>query len=107
MHKLFSVKKNLSLVLMLQLPQGQEVFHCHYKDLLDYEEGQAGLRAVPKLTKAHIFPNAFQKMSVKLAVQASHARSYVQCKVYFKTSAQTFWEVNLKPFFSTHFTAVP
>ncbi|XP_075737349.1 uncharacterized protein LOC142776906 [Rhipicephalus microplus] len=54
---------------MLQLPQGQEVFHCHYKDLLDYEEEQAGLRAVPKLTKAHIFPNAFQKMSVKLAVQ--------------------------------------
>ncbi|KAL3252132.1 hypothetical protein MRX96_054941 [Rhipicephalus microplus] len=58
-----------SLVGKFLLPQGQEVFHCHYKDLLDYEEEQAGLRAVPKLTKAHIFPNAFQKMSVKLAVQ--------------------------------------
>lgn len=60
---------------MLQLPQGQEVFHSHNKDLLDYEEEQAGLRAVPKLTKAHIFPNTFQKMSLKLTVQASHARS--------------------------------
>ncbi|KAH9376284.1 hypothetical protein HPB48_015016 [Haemaphysalis longicornis] len=60
----------------MMLPQGQEVFHCHYKDLLDYEEEQAGLRAVPKLTKAHIFPNAFQKMSVKLAVQATSAMEF-------------------------------
>lgn len=81
---------------MLQLPQGQEVFHCHYKDLLDYEEGQAGLRAVPKLTKAHIFPNAFQKMSVKLAVQASHARSYAQCKVYFKNICSNILGSKLK-----------
>ncbi|KAH6936868.1 hypothetical protein HPB50_023810 [Hyalomma asiaticum] len=47
-----------------------EVHHSHYAALLDYEEQQAGLRAVPKLTKAHIRPNAFQKLSVRLAVQA-------------------------------------
>ncbi|KAH6926646.1 hypothetical protein HPB50_020845 [Hyalomma asiaticum] len=75
-HIFKCIRNNLLKVGKFLLPQGQEVFHCHYKDLLDYEEGQAGLRAVPKLTKAHIFPNAFQKMSVKLAVQASHARSY-------------------------------
>ncbi|KAL3194632.1 hypothetical protein MRX96_016093 [Rhipicephalus microplus] len=51
------------------LPQGQEVCHPLYKDLLEYEEEQAGLRAVPKLTKAQMFPNAFQKLSVKLPVQ--------------------------------------
>ncbi|KAH9363406.1 hypothetical protein HPB48_019462 [Haemaphysalis longicornis] len=44
------------------LPQGHEVHHCHYSALLEYEEQQAGLRAVPKLTRVHIFPNAFQKM---------------------------------------------
>ncbi|KAH8041878.1 hypothetical protein HPB51_019259 [Rhipicephalus microplus] len=76
-HIFKCIRNNLLKVGKFLLPQGQEVFHCHYKDLLDYEEEQAGLRAVPKLTKAHIFPNAFQKMSVKLAVQASHARSYV------------------------------
>ncbi|KAL3199858.1 hypothetical protein MRX96_043744 [Rhipicephalus microplus] len=64
-----TTRNNLLKVGKFLLPQGQEVFHCHYKDLLDYEEERAGLRAVPKLTKAHIFPNAFQKMSVKLAVQ--------------------------------------
>lgn len=91
---------------MLQLPQGREVFDCHYKDLLDYEEEQSGLRAVPKLTKAHIFPNAFQKTSVELAVQASHARNYVQSKVSFKNiCSHKFWKVNVKPF-ATHFTVV-
>ncbi|KAM7301346.1 hypothetical protein ISCGN_016865 [Ixodes scapularis] len=56
----------------LQLPQGHKVHHCHYSALLEYEEQQDGHRAVPKLTRAHIFPNAFQKMSVRLAVQASN-----------------------------------
>ncbi|KAL3261417.1 hypothetical protein MRX96_000026 [Rhipicephalus microplus] len=51
------------------LPEGHEVHHFHYSALLEYEEQQAGLRAVLKLTRAHIFPNAFQKMSVRLAVQ--------------------------------------
>ncbi|KAL3210770.1 hypothetical protein MRX96_052129 [Rhipicephalus microplus] len=68
-HIFKCIRNNLLRVGKFLLPQGQEVFHCHYKDLLDYEEEQAGLRAVPKLTKAHIFPNALQKMSVKLAVQ--------------------------------------
>ncbi|KAH7984796.1 hypothetical protein HPB49_025732 [Dermacentor silvarum] len=54
-----------------KLPQSQEVFHCHYSALLEYEEEQAGLHTVPKPTKAHIFPNAFQKMSVRLAVQVN------------------------------------
>lgn len=45
------------------------MYHGHYAALLEYEEQQSGLRAVPKLTRAHIYPNAFQKMSVKLAVQ--------------------------------------
>ncbi|KAL3246964.1 hypothetical protein MRX96_057318 [Rhipicephalus microplus] len=49
------------------LPEG-DVYHDHFKSLLGYEEDQAGLRAVPKLTKAHIMPNAFQKMSVRLAL---------------------------------------
>ncbi|KAM7282666.1 hypothetical protein ISCGN_002790 [Ixodes scapularis] len=49
--------------------KGHEVHHCHYSALLEYEEQQAGLRALPKLTRAHIFPNAFQKMSVRLTVQ--------------------------------------
>ncbi|KAL3185557.1 hypothetical protein MRX96_028959 [Rhipicephalus microplus] len=53
------------------LPGDKEVQHFHFEALLDYEEQQAGLRAVPKLTKAHIRPNDFQKLSVKLAVQAS------------------------------------
>ncbi|KAL3237980.1 hypothetical protein MRX96_022007 [Rhipicephalus microplus] len=55
-----------------QLSQGHEVHHCHYSALLECEEQQAGLRAIPKLTRAHIFPNAFQQMSVRLAVQASN-----------------------------------
>lgn len=31
---------------------------------------------MPKLTKAHIMPNAFQKMSVRLAVQASNIMTF-------------------------------
>lgn len=58
-----------------KLPEG-DVYHDHFKSLLGYEEDQAGLRAVPKLTKAHIMPNAFQKMSVRLAVQASNIMTF-------------------------------
>ncbi|KAH7979749.1 hypothetical protein HPB49_010808 [Dermacentor silvarum] len=69
-HIFKCIRNNLLKVGKFLLPQGQEVYHSHYAALLEYEEEQAGLRAVPKLTKAHISPNAFQKMSVKLAVQA-------------------------------------
>ncbi|KAL3198938.1 hypothetical protein MRX96_001515 [Rhipicephalus microplus] len=51
------------------LPGDQEVCHFHYSALLEYDEEQAGFRAVPKLTKAHVSTNSFQKLSVKLAVQ--------------------------------------
>lgn len=47
------------------------MYHRHYLALLEYEEEQGGLRTVSKLTRAHVYPNAFQKMSVKLAVQVS------------------------------------
>lgn len=62
----------------LKLPEG-EVYHDHFKSLLEYyEEEQGGPRAVPKVAKAHIAPNAFQKMSVRLAVQASDVTFFVQ-----------------------------
>ncbi|KAH8033614.1 hypothetical protein HPB51_014520 [Rhipicephalus microplus] len=66
------IRNNLQKVGKFLLPQGDEVHHYHYSALLEYEEQQAGLRAVPKLIRAHIFPNVFQKMSVQLAVQASN-----------------------------------
>ncbi|KAK8780424.1 hypothetical protein V5799_018235 [Amblyomma americanum] len=69
-------------VTTLTLPQGQEVYHYYYKELLEYEEQQAGLRAVAKLTKAHVHPNAFQKMSVKLAVQLFSASTATAMEFY-------------------------
>lgn len=63
------IRNNFSF--FLQQPQGQEVYH-HYVELLEYEEQQSGLCALPKLTKVDIYPNAFQKMSVKLAVQVRY-----------------------------------
>ncbi|KAL3196342.1 hypothetical protein MRX96_001677 [Rhipicephalus microplus] len=68
-HVFKCIRNNLQKVGKFLLPEGHEVHHFHYSALLGYEEQQAGLRAVPKLTRAHIFPNAFQKMSVRLAVQ--------------------------------------
>lgn len=68
-HSYGFIRNNFSF--FLQLPQGQEVYH-HYVELLEYEEQQSGLCALPKLTKVHIYPNAFQKMSVKLAVQVRY-----------------------------------
>ncbi|KAL3202244.1 hypothetical protein MRX96_042620 [Rhipicephalus microplus] len=68
-HVFKCIRNNLQKVGKFLLPEGHEVHHFHYSALLEYEEQQAGLRAVPKLTRAHIFPNAFQKMSVRLAVQ--------------------------------------
>ncbi|KAL3212322.1 hypothetical protein MRX96_036007 [Rhipicephalus microplus] len=68
-HIFKCIRNNLQKVGKFLLPQGREVYHDHYAALLEYEEQQSGLRAVPKLTRAHIYPNAFQKMSVKLAVQ--------------------------------------
>ncbi|KAL3181441.1 hypothetical protein MRX96_036916 [Rhipicephalus microplus] len=68
-HLFKCIRNNLQKVGKFLLPQGREVYHDHYAALLEYEEQQSGLRAVPKLTRAHIYPNAFQKMSVKLAVQ--------------------------------------
>ncbi|KAH8023221.1 hypothetical protein HPB51_011547 [Rhipicephalus microplus] len=64
-----SLGKYLQSLFIFKLPGDKEVQHSHFEALLDYEEQQAGLRAVPKLTKAHISPNAFQKLSVRLAVQ--------------------------------------
>lgn len=56
---------------------------------------QAGLRAVPKLTKAHIAPNAFQKMSVRLAVQARNSLLIYTlehvCTVIFVTEKREAW----------------
>lgn len=43
---------------VLKLPEG-EVQHNHFKALLEHEEMQAGLRAVPELMKLHIAPNGF------------------------------------------------
>ncbi|KAL3213264.1 hypothetical protein MRX96_035545 [Rhipicephalus microplus] len=63
-HVFKCIRNNLQKVGKFLLPEGHEVHHFHYSALLEYEEQQAGLRAVPKLTRAHIFPNAFQKMSV-------------------------------------------
>ncbi|KAL3217735.1 hypothetical protein MRX96_050948 [Rhipicephalus microplus] len=71
-HVFKCIRNNLQKVGKFLLPEGHEVHHFHYSALLEYEEQQAGLRAVPKLTRAHIFPNAFQKISVRLAVQASN-----------------------------------
>ncbi|KAH8031091.1 hypothetical protein HPB51_012779 [Rhipicephalus microplus] len=68
-HIFKCIRNTLQKVGKFLLPQGREVYHDHYAALLEYEEQQSGLRAVPKLTRAHIYPNAFQKMSVKLAVQ--------------------------------------
>ncbi|KAL3179591.1 hypothetical protein MRX96_037973 [Rhipicephalus microplus] len=68
-HVFKCIRNNLQKVGKFLLPEAHEVHHFHYSALLEYEEQQAGLRAVPKLTRAHIFPNAFQKMSVRLAVQ--------------------------------------
>ncbi|KAL3183370.1 hypothetical protein MRX96_000335 [Rhipicephalus microplus] len=68
-HVFKCIRNNLQKVGKFLLLQGHEVHHCHYSPLLEYEERQAGLRAVPKLTRAHVFHNAFQKMSVWLAVQ--------------------------------------
>ncbi|KAH8028609.1 hypothetical protein HPB51_017827 [Rhipicephalus microplus] len=70
-HIFKCIRNNLLKAGKFLLPSDKEVQHFHFEALLDYEEQQAGLRAVPKLTKAHIRPNAFQKLSVKLAVQAS------------------------------------
>ncbi|KAL1436881.1 hypothetical protein MTO96_049277 [Rhipicephalus appendiculatus] len=68
-HIFKCTRNNLPKVGKFLLPRGQEVYHSDYAALLEYEEEQAGLLAVPKLTKAHVSPNAFQKLSVKLAVQ--------------------------------------
>ncbi|KAL3245533.1 hypothetical protein MRX96_046899 [Rhipicephalus microplus] len=65
------IRNNLLKAGKFLLPGDKEVQHFHFEALLDYEEQQAGLRAVPKSTKAHIRPNAFRKLSAKLAVQAS------------------------------------
>ncbi|KAL3184653.1 hypothetical protein MRX96_005984 [Rhipicephalus microplus] len=70
-HVFNCIRNNLQKIGKFLLPQGHEVHHCHYSALLEYEEQQAGLRAVPELKKAHIFPNAFQKMSVRLAILAT------------------------------------
>ncbi|KAL3192154.1 hypothetical protein MRX96_059265 [Rhipicephalus microplus] len=69
-HIFKCIRNNLLKAGKFLLPGDEEVQHFHFGALLDYEEQQAGLRAMPKLTKAHIRPNAFQKLSVKLAVQA-------------------------------------
>ncbi|KAH7934664.1 hypothetical protein HPB51_028969 [Rhipicephalus microplus] len=63
------VSKLPANVAYVYLLAGQEVYHSDYAALLEYEEEQGGLRAVPKLTKTHVSPNAFQKLSVRLAVQ--------------------------------------
>ncbi|KAL3194798.1 hypothetical protein MRX96_045924 [Rhipicephalus microplus] len=68
-HIFKCIRNNLLKAGKFLLPGDKEVQHSHFEALLDYEEQQAGLRAVPKLTKAHISPNAFQKLSVRLAVQ--------------------------------------
>ncbi|KAK8787596.1 hypothetical protein V5799_022629 [Amblyomma americanum] len=68
-HIFKCIRNNLVKVGKFLLPGDKEVCHSYYSALLEYEEQQSGLRAVPKHTKAHIFPNPFQKMSVKLAVQ--------------------------------------
>ncbi|KAH7958552.1 hypothetical protein HPB49_002537 [Dermacentor silvarum] len=86
-HVFKCIRNNLLKVGKFLLPQSQEVFHCHYSALLEYEEEQAGLRAVPKLTKAHIFPNAFQKMSVRLAVQLFSESTAAAMKFYSKQEA--------------------
>ncbi|XP_049519232.1 uncharacterized protein LOC125943768 [Dermacentor silvarum] len=86
-HVFKCIRNNLLKVGKFLLPQSQEVFHCHYSALLEYEEEQAGLRAVPKLTKAHIFPNAFQKMSVRLAVQLLSESTAAAMKFYSKQEA--------------------
>ncbi|KAH8029087.1 hypothetical protein HPB51_022651 [Rhipicephalus microplus] len=70
-HIFKCIRNNLLKAGKFLLPGDKEVQHFHFEALLDYGEHQAGLRAAPKLTKAHIRPNAFQKLSVKLAVQAS------------------------------------
>ncbi|KAH8033298.1 hypothetical protein HPB51_009409 [Rhipicephalus microplus] len=74
-HIFKCIRNNLQKVGKFLLPEG-DVYHDHFKSLLGYEEDQAGLRAVPKLTKAHIMPNAFQKISVRLAVQASNIMTF-------------------------------
>ncbi|KAH7944738.1 hypothetical protein HPB51_028547 [Rhipicephalus microplus] len=74
-HIFKCIRNNLQKVVKFLLPEG-DVYHDHFKSLLGYEEDQAGLRAVPKLTKAHIMPNAFQKMSVRLAVQACNIMTF-------------------------------
>ncbi|KAL3190718.1 hypothetical protein MRX96_018989 [Rhipicephalus microplus] len=68
-HIFKCIRNNLLKAGKFLLPGDKEVQHFHFEAMLDYEEQQAGLRAVPKLMKAHIRPNAFQKLSVKLAVQ--------------------------------------
>ncbi|KAK8765681.1 hypothetical protein V5799_031710, partial [Amblyomma americanum] len=81
-HIIKCIRNNLQKVGKFLLPQGQEVYHYYYKELLEYEEQQAGLRAVAKLTKAHVHPNAFQKMSVKLAVQLFSASTATAMEFY-------------------------
>ncbi|KAL3189096.1 hypothetical protein MRX96_003235 [Rhipicephalus microplus] len=68
LHIFKCIRNNLLKAGKFLLPGDKEVQHFHFTALLDYEEQQAGVRAVPKLTKAHIRPNAFQKLSVKFAV---------------------------------------
>ncbi|KAL3257980.1 hypothetical protein MRX96_016748 [Rhipicephalus microplus] len=83
-HVFKCTRNNLQKVGKFLLPEGHEVHHLHYSALLEYEEQQAGLRAVPKLTRAHIFPNAFQKMSVQLAVQLFSGSTVSAMEFYSK-----------------------
>ncbi|KAL3235238.1 hypothetical protein MRX96_048353 [Rhipicephalus microplus] len=70
-HIFKCIRDNLMKAGKFLLPGDKEVQHFRFEALLDYEEQQAGPQDMPKLTKARIRPNAFQKLSVKLAVQAS------------------------------------
>ncbi|KAL3185068.1 hypothetical protein MRX96_030951 [Rhipicephalus microplus] len=88
-HIFKCIRNNLLKAGKFLLPGDKEVQHSHFEALLDYEEQQAGLRAVPKLTKAHISPNAFQKLSVRLAVQVCHCGSVPLRN--FLSVTNTFW----------------
>ncbi|KAK8767170.1 hypothetical protein V5799_006046 [Amblyomma americanum] len=83
-HIFKCIRKNLQKVGKFLVPKGEKVCHYHYSALLHYEEEQAGLRAVPKLTRAHISPNAFEKMSVKLTVELFSESTAAAMEFYSK-----------------------
>jgi len=68
-HLLKTVRNNLLKAKEFLVPSGT-VKMSDYRVLLQHDlNPTTGLRAVPKLTEMHIWPNNFQKMSVRIAAQ--------------------------------------